>query len=257
VWKRLDESISTSEKWAKLSWSTMGIGMYILANSDSKGRYDGDARVIRARCMTYREDVRLETIEGALSEMERERVLHIYHAGQRRYVVFHDCMEWNPPGALRYHAPKYPNPPSELCECLRQECGENAPLVTSTSSSTSSEGGGGGAQNPRDETIRLLFSLAKRQSVAATESTLRNRLESWVARIGAGAVEEKLSHPSAVGKTVNELHDLWFPKVVQKALTPAPKSFKCGTCCDTGFLVDPRGGDKNPCSCTRKRAVNA
>jgi hypothetical protein len=266
VWKRLDESISTSEKWAKLSWSTMGIGMYILANSDSKGRYDGDSRVIRARCMTYREDVRLEIIEGALSELERERVLHVYHVGQKRYIVFHDCLEWNPPGALRYQAPKYPDPPSELCECLRRESGVKAPLVTSRLVSSTSEGVEGEVEDEppvprpsvpvvsaRDEVIRQLFQLARKQSIAATASTLRGRLESWVARIGAQAVQEKLSSPSAVGKTVNELHDLWFPKVQQKALAPAVKTFKCATCADTGKLPDGRGGS-SPCSCTRRRA---
>jgi hypothetical protein len=148
VWKRLDESISTSEKWAKLSWSTMGIGMYILANSDSKGRYSGDPRVIKARCMTYREDVRLETVEDALSELERERVLHIYHAGQKRYVVFHDCAEWNPTGALRYQDAKHPEPPSELCECLRRVHGVKTPPVTSVSSSSTSGGGGGEPPEP-------------------------------------------------------------------------------------------------------------
>ena len=150
MWKRLDESISTSEKWAKLSWSTMGIGMYILANSDSRGRYDGESRVIKARCMTYREDVRLETIEEALSELERERILHVYHVGQKRYVVFHDCPEWNPPGAIRYSAPKYPEPPVDMCPCLAQN-GAKPPLVTSRPlMSTSSEGVEGEPPDPEE-----------------------------------------------------------------------------------------------------------
>lgn len=110
------------------------------------------------------------------------------------------------------------------------------------------------AISPRDEVVRQLFQLAQSQKVAAVESTLRGRLESWVARIGADAVQEKLSHPSAVGKTVNELQDLWFPKVQERPKAPAPKSFKCGTCSDAGYLVDPRDGSKSPCSCTRKRS---
>lgn len=203
----------------------MGIGMYILANSDSKGRYDGDARVIKARCMTYREDVRLETIEDALSELEGEWILHVYHVGQKRYVVFHDCLDWNPPGALRYNAPRYPDPPESLCECLRRECGAKAPLVSSSSSSSSTSEGVQGEPIPppekppspaklkrEDEVFRQLWGLAKRQKILATDGTLTNYIQGWRARIGAANLEEKLSHPTAVGKTVNELQDLWFPK---------------------------------------------
>ena len=149
MWKRLDESLSLSEKHARLSWEAFGLWVYLLSNSDAKGRFSGDARVIKARCMTYREAVRLEQVEDALSELERERVLHLYHVGPRRYIQIHDHDSWNPPGALRYQDPKHPAPPDDLCECVRRESGVKTPLVSSSSSSPSaSEGVQGEPDHP-------------------------------------------------------------------------------------------------------------
>ncbi len=128
MWKRLDESISLSEKWARLSWAAMGIGIYILSNSDSKGRYVADSRIIKARCMTYRYDVRLELIEEALAELERENILHLYDVDGKRYLVIHAHDAWNPPGALKNSAPKYPAPVKVWCECLRPD----SPIANST-----------------------------------------------------------------------------------------------------------------------------
>lgn len=107
----------------------------------------------------------------------------------------------------------------------------------------------------RDETLRQLFQLAQSQKIAATPSTLRARLDAWVARLGAADVQAKLMDRSSVGLTVNELQDAWFPKVVRKAVAPAPKSFKCGTCQDTKHVTDPRDGSKSACSCTRARSL--
>ena len=271
MWKRLDEQISLSEKHSKLTWEAFGIWIYILSNSDARGRFSGDSRVIKARCMTYRDGVRLEQVEDALSELERERVLHLYHVGQRRYVQIHDHDSWNPPGALRYQDPKHPAPPQELCECVRRECGVKTPLVSSPSSSLStsssaSEGVQGepptsplpstpAATSPRDEVLRQLFQLATNQKIAATPSTLRTRLDAWVARLGASEVQARLMDRSCVGRTVNELQDAWFPKVFQKAVAPAPKSYKCGTCQDTGSAVIKHADGKpvyGPCSCKRR-----
>lgn len=232
MWKRLDEAISTSEKWARLSWPGMAIGMYILANSDAKGRYDGDSRVIKARCMTFREDVRPETVEDALKELERERVLHLYRVGQKRYLVFHDCLEWNPPGALRYTAPKYPDPPEELCPCLtarkRGEDGAKAPLVPSpspslsTSSSTSTEEGALGEKPPppvksprhvltaQDEVFRQLWGLAKHQSVIAKDETLAVYLRGWIAQKGAAEVERVLMEPRCRGRAILDIQKWYF-----------------------------------------------
>lgn len=265
MWKRLDESIGLSEKHARLSWPALGVWLYLLPNTDSKGRYPADVKIIKARCMTYREEFRLEQVEAALQELSKERVLHLYHSGEKRYLVLHDHDQWNPTGALRYQGAKYPEPPPEACECQRRESGVKTPPVSLSSSSTS-EGVQGEhtddppprvpsrpVVSPRDEVLRQLFALAKNQKVAATDATLRNRLDGWVARIGAQEVQARLMDPSTVAKTVIELQDMWFPKVAQRALAPAPKSFKCGTCQDSGFTVDPRNGTQSPCSCQRRR----
>lgn len=274
MWKRLDEGISLSEKHARLSWMALGVWTYILPNTDAKGRYSADTKVIKARCMTYRDEIRLEQVEDALKELERERVLHLYTSGSKRYLVMHDHAEYNPPGALRYQDAKNPDPPDDLCQCLRQECGVKTPPVTSSSSSLSSLEGVEGEPTPppepkpilnaRDETLRQLFALARKQKVAATDETLRNRLDAWVARLGADVVHAKLMEPTTVGRTVNELQDQWFPKVVPpKPEQPAQNGMRanaarCGVCDDKKVIrmaPDGKGGwVMGPCSCQRKRA---
>jgi hypothetical protein len=120
-------------------------------------------------------------------------------------------------------------------------------------------------ETPRDEAVRQLFQLAKRQSVAANDDTLRGRIVAWSARIGPEALEQKLMDPSTVGRTVNELHDQWFPKAPPPKPNPGTingvgvKSFKCATCKDTGKTevgVDTatRSVILGPCSCQRKRS---
>lgn len=271
MWKRLDEKISLSEKHGKLSWEAFGVWVYLLANSDARGRYSGDAKVIKARCMTYRETVRLEQVEDALQELCRERVLHFYHVGSRRYVQVHDHDSWNPPGALRYQDPKHPAPPPDLCTCTGGESGVNTPLVSSSSLSTSTEGVPRGREpesppprrrpppviTAKDEVLRQLFELAKDQNILAKDDTLTSYLAGWMRRLGsADKLQEKLMDPIVVGKTVIEIQDWMFPKIAQKSLTPAAKTFKCAVCNDSGKVVtgyENREAVFGDCSCKRRR----
>jgi hypothetical protein len=218
MWKRLDESISLSEKWARLSWPSMGIAMYVLANSDSKGRYPADVRIIKARCMTYRYDIRLELIEESLQELLRERVLHLYDANGKRYLVIHDHADWNPSGALRYADPKYPDPDPKLCECLRREQAVKPPLVLSSSSSLSAaseaiqgESEGGSRGEEIRPAIRHLYTRAKEAKLAGRKETILNYLDAWAARSDAGKVEQYLMDPWSKGKTVIEFQNHFFP----------------------------------------------
>jgi hypothetical protein len=273
VWKRLDQKISTSEKLASFKFTPFTLWTMMLPHADCEGRYWANASFIKGQALTMFQDVTHADIEAALLELDKIGLVHLYEAEGKRYLLFHDHTEMNPPGSLRYQRPRWPAPESKKCECFMIV---KAPLSRcsspSSSSSTSTEGVQGEpseepppnpyhskpvVMSPRDEQLRQLFMLAKNQKVAATPSTLQTRLDAWLSRLGASELTARLMDPSTVGRTVNELQDAWFPKVAQKALSPAPRSFRCGTCNDTGFLVDPRDGSKSQCSCKRRRAEGA
>jgi hypothetical protein len=118
MWKRLDEDISLSERHAALPWQTLGVWMYILPNADTKGRYSGDAKVVKARCMTLRDDIRLEQVEEALVQLTNGGLIHRYDVGGKRYLVLHQYEKYNPSGNLKYQDAKFPDPPAGLCSCV-------------------------------------------------------------------------------------------------------------------------------------------
>lgn len=260
MWKRLDESISLSEKWARLSWAAMGTGIYILSNSDSKGRYPADSRIIKARCMTYRYDVRLEMVEEALLELERERVLHLYDVNEKRYLVIHDHDVWNPPGALKNNAPKYPDPDPKICECLRRESGANAPPVLSPSSSTSSsppEGVQGEPKPIQSSPEGLLTRLALDAKVIhASERQLRTHVAGWLADKGFQYVEALLMNPAIRGKDVFWIHETYFkaqkngkaaPGARRKVINP-----RCPKCEGKGRRFNPATNSDMDCGCVKE-----
>lgn len=94
--------------------------MYLLVNTDAKGRYHADPRIIKARCMTMRYDVRLELVAEALAELASEKLIHRYDVDGKPYLVLHDYDTHQPTGALRYVDSKFPEPPagSIPCKCL-------------------------------------------------------------------------------------------------------------------------------------------
>lgn len=264
MWKRLDESISLSDKWARLSWVAMGVGIYILPNCDTKGRFPADSRIIKARCMAYRYDVRLEVIEDALLELDRERVLHLYDVNGKRYLAFHDHDDWNPPGALKNNAPKYPAPDPNLCECLRRESGAIAPPVCpvlSSSTSLSSEGVQGEPRPPASSPEGLLVNLALNAKVIhASERQLRTHVSGWLADKGFQFVESTLMSPSVRGKDVFWIHENYFKPL--KNGKPAPGARKkvrtpgCAKCNNTGRRVNPVTKSEMDCSaCVREVSV--
>jgi hypothetical protein len=271
VWKRLDQKISTSEKLASFQFTPFTLWTMMLPHADCEGRYWANPAFIKGQCLTMF-DVTPEQIEAALIELDKVGLIHLYEAEGKRCLLFHDHQEMNPPGSLRYQRPRWPTPESKRCECFTIV---KAPLSRCSSrplSSSSTEGVQGEpsepvptppskppVESPRDEVLRQLFNLAQNQKIAATPGTLRTRLDAWVARLGASEVQARLMDRLSVGRTVNELQDAWFPKVTQKALTPAAVSFRCGTCHDTGKMPYWENGVKSEidCSCVRRKAGNA
>lgn len=192
MWKRVDD-LSLSERHAKVSLTAVGVWTYVLGHTDSHGRFHADSRVIKAKCMTFREDIRLVEIDAAITELSSVGLIHLYDVDGKRYFVLHRCGKYNPPGALRYNAPVFPEPPRSLCECLveaRRESGAKAPLVPSPSSSSSSspegevqEGGPGPPLN-RSTPGGMLAAVWKKHNPGApiNERQAADDFTFWLAR---------------------------------------------------------------------------
>lgn len=255
MWKRLDESISLSEKLAGLSWMGLGTWAYLLPNVDSMGRYPRDPRIVKAKCMTLRYDVRLELVEEALLEIERAGLLHRYDVGQKAFLVLHNAAKYNPPGALGNVSPRYPAPPDTLCECLtrRRENGALAPVVTSRSVTSTDP-----PPEPPDSPESRLYGLAVKAKIRAiSDRQLKQYVNGWLAEKGYQFTEAVLMNPKARGKDVLDVNNEFFRPARNGKPAQAPqKEIKCRNCGDSGVMA---GG--TPCnSCRRKeigRVANA
>lgn len=141
MWKRLDPKIATSEKHSKLGFSSLTLWVMMLPHSDSQGRYWANPIFIKGQCLPLFDHVRLEQIEAALLELQKVGLIHLYDVGDgKRYLVFHDVQEFNPPGGLRYQKTSWPPPPDGICRCVsRRENDVPTTVVPSSSSSSSSE----------------------------------------------------------------------------------------------------------------------
>lgn len=151
MWKRLDD-LSLSDRHAGVSLEAVGLWAYLLGHTDTKGRFHADARIIKAKCATFRENLDVETIRRLLSELARVGLIHFYDADGKAYFVLHRSAKFNPPGALRYAAPSFPPPPESICKCLVEgetewrESDQNRALVPSPSSLPSSSTSSGGIE---------------------------------------------------------------------------------------------------------------
>lgn len=266
MWKRLDESIALSDKLASLGWVSMGIWTYLLAQTDTMGRFHRDSRIVKAKCMTMRYDLRPETVEESLLELEKSGLLHCYAVEGKTYLVLHDYREYNPPGALGRVSPKYPAPPPGLCPCVdseRRASGVLTPDVTSTSSSSStstSEGVQGEVRAPACSPEGLLVRLALDAKVIhANERQLRTYVSGWLTDKGYQFVEQLLMSGKVNGKDLFWINDTFFK--AQKNGKPAPGARKkvhnpsCQKCSGTGRRMNPVTNAPMDCNCVREVAV--
>lgn len=284
MYKALRDSIGLSEKLATLTDFQFRVWVMGLAKADSFGRIQAEPRLFRASAMPLI-DAQDSAVEESLAALHAANLIHLYRDNGKFYAVYHDHIQAGMSN-LKYRKSTLPAPPVNVCKCVEHEkCEKEATAVatavssavptadsllfSSPSLSPSHEGGGGGegeapkvkpskpVLTPQDEQLRQLFQLAKRQSIAAKDDTLRAYLIAWMRREGAGKLEERLMDPFVVGKTVIEIQEWMFPKFPQKKLAPAPKSFKCAVCNDSGKVV---GGFldgapvMNDCSCRRRAA---
>ena len=70
MWKCVDEKLAISQKHAALSWQALGVWVYILPQTDGRGRFLAEPDFLRSTCMTLRRDLRLGQVEKAIEELE-------------------------------------------------------------------------------------------------------------------------------------------------------------------------------------------
>lgn len=105
---------------------------------------------------------------------------------------------------------------------------------------------------PKDLGIEFLIKRARKINVIANDDTLRRWVEGWVARCGKAKVEQVLMDPSATGKTVVEIHDLFFKKSNGKAKRQGdPECSDCRGSGNDNSTYAPGSGTFAPCHCVK------
>ena len=157
MWKRLDQMISSSDKFPKLGFNHMTLWAMMLPHTDSRGRYLANLSWIKGQVLPFF-DVRLEQIEASLGKLAEVGLIHLYDAAGKKYLVYHDHADFNTGGAMANMPSKWPDPPPSLCVCVvclkeRRVSGAGAggdpaqaAIVSSRLLSSRSSGGSGGEE---------------------------------------------------------------------------------------------------------------
>lgn len=214
LWKKLHQTISLNDKHAALGFSFHALWQGLLVNSDTKGRYPADLRIVRSQVLPLYEDVTDDMIETAINRLAEVGLLHRYEVGGKRFVVLHDHEESNPTGNLRYQRPRWPAPPGNLCECVQQDA-TPAPAPAPA------------APAPPSASVEdRLCALAEQQRIIGSKEQIRNHVRGWVATHGEAKVEGILRAAVVVGQDVFDIHKKVFARKGPEA--ELVKCEKCG-----------------------------
>jgi hypothetical protein len=92
-------------------------------------------------------------------------------------------------------------------------------------------------KEPKSTPMGMLLGLAERARIPNAETTLRKYLDAWKARSDHTRVEQILTDPWSVGKTVNEIQDHFFPKQKAQEHAFVPAKPKCANCGGSGKVA--------------------
>lgn len=287
MYKALDESVSTSEKLAAISDFAFRVWACGLARSDIVGRIDAKTRQFRALCLPLVscDDAQ---VDGAINELAEAGLLHLYDVGAHRYAIYHNHKVHNPGMSnLRNQRSRYPEPPADLCRCVRLLAEATADArphirpepevvaVAPPSPSPAPEPAPAArektlteVETPQDNVEVTLMRLAVEAKCPNQEGTLRKWVRAAIAHslIGPAKLHQFLMSPEAQGKDVMEWREHFKRQIQTKSAVnmPAAKSeaqAACGICGGSGMRyveVERRGEKKQavtPCECVQGASV--
>lgn len=118
----LKESITTSEKLAKLSHLEFRLWVGLITQADDYGCGDARPSIVRNFVFPLLEDVTAKDVERAMKRLEKVGCIRIYRVEGKPYFWFPNWLEHQ---RLRNHKPRYPQPP-ELEEAIARRRAESA-----------------------------------------------------------------------------------------------------------------------------------
>lgn len=104
----LKESITTSEKLAKLSHFEFRLWVGLVTQADDYGCGDARASIVRNFVFPLQEDVTTKDVERAMKRLEKVGCIRVYRVEGKPYFWFPNWLEHQ---RLRNHKPKFPQPP--------------------------------------------------------------------------------------------------------------------------------------------------
>lgn len=104
----LKESITTSQKLAKLSHFEFRLWVGLITQADDYGCGDARAAIVRNFVFPLQEDVTTKEVERAMKRLEKADCIRIYKVDGMPYFWFPNWLEHQ---RLRNHKPKFPQPP--------------------------------------------------------------------------------------------------------------------------------------------------
>jgi hypothetical protein len=123
----IKDSISTSDKLARLSDFEFRVWVGLITYVDDAGRGDARPAILKGRLFPLRERVTIEDVDQALHALADKGCVSLYQVDGKPYFCF---PSWSRHQRIRDVKPKYPPPEQGLCDTLPQsaaDCGSVRP----------------------------------------------------------------------------------------------------------------------------------
>lgn len=232
MYKALDQSIRDSEKLAEVSDFAYRVWNQGLATSDMAGRIPAAPKRFWAHAMPLVEYDE-QRILAAIQELAAKRLVHLYEADGKRYMVYHEHEDHNKGMKnLRNVHPACPPPPQNLCYCVTYAAGEEAASADATAVPTAepstgvplsllfspvhvpvpvpAQEGVQGEKRPPIEADSWVFSMVKvlkSRGCPNKDETIRTWVNTISGRLGRQRSEELFRFGNVANMPVTEIYD--------------------------------------------------